>query len=305
MEHESSQPRTAGGRAHLVGRLRGPRLGPAAAARARVRRDGRARPDRDRARAPWAGCRRTAPRPARCSTATACGSSAGSCRSSCTRPTWPTREHARRAAAQLAAGRRRGVRRRRRAGPAWSPPVAARRATAGSAPASTCARSRTASPREGVSSCCTRTSARSLETAADVERALAHTDVPWCFDTGHLLIGGVDPVAVRPRPRRPHRPRPLKDVDATLAERVRAGELVARAGRAGRPVPAAGGRGRADRRGRPRSSTHGVRALARARAGPRHHRVGAPGRRRSGARCRTSIEFLSTPGSEERGVSTA
>src|ERR687887_598451 len=32
------------------------------------------------------------------------------------------------------------------------------------------------------------------ETAADVEGALAHTDVPWCLDTGHLLIGGVDPV---------------------------------------------------------------------------------------------------------------
>jgi inosose dehydratase len=33
-----------------------------------------------------------------------------------------------------------------------------------------------------------------LETAQDVEHALAYTDVPWCFDTGHLLIGGVDPV---------------------------------------------------------------------------------------------------------------
>ena len=32
------------------------------------------------------------------------------------------------------------------------------------------------------------------ETAQDVERALVHTDVPWCLDTGHLLIGGVDPV---------------------------------------------------------------------------------------------------------------
>jgi inosose dehydratase len=34
-----------------------------------------------------------------------------------------------------------------------------------------------------------------LETDEDVQRALAHTRVPWCLDTGHLLIGGTDPVA--------------------------------------------------------------------------------------------------------------
>jgi inosose dehydratase len=33
-----------------------------------------------------------------------------------------------------------------------------------------------------------------VETAADVELALAHTAVKWCLDTGHLQIGGVDPV---------------------------------------------------------------------------------------------------------------
>jgi inosose dehydratase len=64
-----------------------------------------------------------------------------------------------------------------------------------------------------------------VESAADVERALAHTDVPWCFDTGHLLIGGTDPV----RFVRDHADRighvHLKDVDASLAERVRGGEL--------------------------------------------------------------------------------
>jgi inosose dehydratase len=63
------------------------------------------------------------------------------------------------------------------------------------------------------------------ETADDVERALAHTDVPWCFDTGHLLIGGVDPV----RFLRDHGDRVahvhLKDVHAPLAERLRRGEL--------------------------------------------------------------------------------
>ncbi len=64
-----------------------------------------------------------------------------------------------------------------------------------------------------------------VETAHDVERALAHTDVPWCFDTGHLLIGGVEPVQFI----RDHADRighvHLKDVNASLAERVRAGEL--------------------------------------------------------------------------------
>jgi inosose dehydratase len=64
-----------------------------------------------------------------------------------------------------------------------------------------------------------------VETAADVERALAQTDVAWCFDTGHLLIGGVDPVDFV----REHADRighvHLKDVRAPLAERVRGGEL--------------------------------------------------------------------------------
>ena len=64
-----------------------------------------------------------------------------------------------------------------------------------------------------------------LETARDVERALAHTDVPWCLDTGHLVIGGVDPVAFV----REHGDRighvHFKDVDAAVAARLRAGEL--------------------------------------------------------------------------------
>ena len=64
-----------------------------------------------------------------------------------------------------------------------------------------------------------------LETAVDVERALAHTDVPWCYDTGHLLIGGVDPVDFA----REHAARighvHLKDVDARLADELRRGAL--------------------------------------------------------------------------------
>lgn len=64
-----------------------------------------------------------------------------------------------------------------------------------------------------------------LETAGDVELALEHTDVPWCLDTGHLLIGGVDPVqfagAHGDRVGHVH----FKDVRTDVAERLRSGEL--------------------------------------------------------------------------------
>ena len=58
-----------------------------------------------------------------------------------------------------------------------------------------------------------------VETAADVERALAVTDVGWCLDTGHLLIGGVDPAdfARRHGERVVHLH--LKDVDMAVARR--------------------------------------------------------------------------------------
>jgi inosose dehydratase len=64
-----------------------------------------------------------------------------------------------------------------------------------------------------------------VESAADVQRLLAATDVGWCLDTGHLLIGGCDPVAFV----RDHGDRVvhvhLKDVDAGVAARYGAGEL--------------------------------------------------------------------------------
>jgi inosose dehydratase len=64
-----------------------------------------------------------------------------------------------------------------------------------------------------------------LESAADVERALAHTDVLWCYDTGHLLIGGVEPAQfVRDHAARIGHVH-LKDVNASLAARVRGREL--------------------------------------------------------------------------------
>lgn len=64
-----------------------------------------------------------------------------------------------------------------------------------------------------------------VETREDVDRVLAGSSVPLCLDTGHLLIGGTDPLelakAVPHRIKHAH----LKDVDAALAARVRAGEV--------------------------------------------------------------------------------
>jgi inosose dehydratase len=64
-----------------------------------------------------------------------------------------------------------------------------------------------------------------VETADDVDRLLAATDVGWCLDTGHLLIGGADPVGfVREHGERVVHVH-LKDVDGDVAARYRAGEL--------------------------------------------------------------------------------
>jgi inosose dehydratase len=64
-----------------------------------------------------------------------------------------------------------------------------------------------------------------VETRSDVDRVLAGSAIPLCLDTGHLLIGGTDPLelarAVPNRIKHTH----LKDVDAALAARVRSGEL--------------------------------------------------------------------------------
>lgn len=62
-----------------------------------------------------------------------------------------------------------------------------------------------------------------VETYAEVERFLHDSDLLLCVDTGHLLIGGSDPVdLVRRHPRRVGHVH-LKDVREDLAERVRTG----------------------------------------------------------------------------------
>lgn len=64
-----------------------------------------------------------------------------------------------------------------------------------------------------------------IETDAQVREALAVSDVGWCLDTGHLMIGGTDPAAFA----REHGARVthvhLKDVDAGLAAQLTAGGL--------------------------------------------------------------------------------
>jgi inosose dehydratase len=64
-----------------------------------------------------------------------------------------------------------------------------------------------------------------VETEAEVERFLADSPMPLCLDTGHLLVGGTDPVALAER----HPARighiHLKDVRADLAAEVRAGRV--------------------------------------------------------------------------------
>jgi inosose dehydratase len=64
-----------------------------------------------------------------------------------------------------------------------------------------------------------------IERRAEVERMLAISDAGWCLDPGHLLIGGTDPTHFVRRygDRIVHAH--LKDVDAGIAARLRAGEL--------------------------------------------------------------------------------
>ena len=69
-----------------------------------------------------------------------------------------------------------------------------------------------------------------VERPEDVERLLDVSAVRLCLDTGHLMVGGGDPVALArtagSRIVHVH----LKDVDAAIAERVAAGDLGYHAG---------------------------------------------------------------------------
>ena len=62
-----------------------------------------------------------------------------------------------------------------------------------------------------------------VETADDVSRVLDGSSVPLCLDTGHLLIGGSDPVALAAQATDRVVHTHLKDVDRSWAERVQSG----------------------------------------------------------------------------------
>jgi inosose dehydratase len=64
-----------------------------------------------------------------------------------------------------------------------------------------------------------------VETGREVDRVLAGSRVGLCLDTGHLLIGGTDPAELTRQAGDRIAHTHLKDVDAALADRVRAGDL--------------------------------------------------------------------------------
>jgi inosose dehydratase len=64
-----------------------------------------------------------------------------------------------------------------------------------------------------------------IEGPADVDRLLDRTRADLCVDTGHLLIGGSDPLAVVQRAGERVRHVHLKDVDGALAQSVRSGHV--------------------------------------------------------------------------------
>lgn len=64
-----------------------------------------------------------------------------------------------------------------------------------------------------------------VENHTEVQRVLDGSSIQLCLDTGHLLIGGTDPVQLaRDVPSRIAHAH-LKDVDAAMAARVQAGEM--------------------------------------------------------------------------------
>ena len=64
-----------------------------------------------------------------------------------------------------------------------------------------------------------------IESGSEVQRVLEGSSIALCLDTGHLLIGGTDPAELtRQSPDRIAHTH-LKDVDITIADKVRSGRL--------------------------------------------------------------------------------
>jgi inosose dehydratase len=64
-----------------------------------------------------------------------------------------------------------------------------------------------------------------VERQADIDRVLSGCSIPLCLDTGHLLIGGVDPAELASRYPGRIAHAHLKDVDSRWASRVMSGEV--------------------------------------------------------------------------------
>ncbi|HEY7283742.1 MAG TPA: sugar phosphate isomerase/epimerase [Actinomycetota bacterium] len=64
-----------------------------------------------------------------------------------------------------------------------------------------------------------------IQTPGDIARFLEVSDAPLCLDTGHVLVGGGDPLRIAEDARGRIAHAHMKDADVSLAERVRAGEL--------------------------------------------------------------------------------
>ncbi|SDF59904.1 inosose dehydratase [Lentzea fradiae] len=89
----------------------------------------------------------------------------------------------------------------------------------------TCAKIREIAARHGLRTVLHPHVGTHVEREAEVERFLVDSDLQLCLDTGHLLIGGTDPVELaRRHPDRIGHVH-LKDVRAEIAAKVRGGEL--------------------------------------------------------------------------------
>ena len=123
-----------------------------------------------------------------------------------------------------------------------------------------------------------------VETAADVATVLERSDVRWCLDTGHLLIGGYDPAQFAADAGGPRRPRPPQG-RAGRRRRPCRGAASCRSGRASTPGCSARSATATRRSERPSTrsrppATPGGTCSNRTRTSARPSRLPAPGRSR-------------------------
>jgi len=64
-----------------------------------------------------------------------------------------------------------------------------------------------------------------IETREDIEQVLSGTNIGFCLDTGHMLIGGTDPVKFSEEHSDRIQHSHLKDVNLQVSEKVRSGKI--------------------------------------------------------------------------------